>query len=171
LGLHQTEATLKLFPFDFSAELMVTVGAKLETSLTVHNTGKNSFTFSEALHTYFNISDIADISIDGLGGTEYEEGTRIDARKRQSESKLVIRKGENRRSIDTLKECVITDTVFDRKIHAAKQGSSVTVVWNPGAEAEKTMKDIREGGYRIFVCVEAVNACEDVVTLSPFFSK
>ncbi|MFZ1978535.1 MAG: D-hexose-6-phosphate mutarotase [Bacteroidota bacterium] len=167
LGLQSTETTWKLFPFDFSAELVITVGEKLEVTLIVSNTGNAPFTLSGALHTYFDVSDIDNITNDGLAGTEYYDGTQTDARKRQNESKLVIKQEENRRYMNTSNECIISDAAYERKIHAAKRGSSVTVVWNPGAETSKKLGDIHEGGYKTFVCIEAVNAYNDIVTLAP----
>ncbi len=69
LGLQSTETTWRLFPFDFSAEMAITIGEKLEVTMTAINTGSEPFTLSGALHSYFNISDIGNIAIDGLGGT------------------------------------------------------------------------------------------------------
>ena len=69
--------------------------------------------------------------------------------------------------MNTSNECIISDAAYERKIHAAKRGSSVTVVWNPGAETSKKLGDIHEGGYKTFVCIEAVNAYNDIVTLAP----
>ena len=39
----------------------------------VVNTGEKAFSFTCALHTYFAVSDIADVSVQGLKGCSYED--------------------------------------------------------------------------------------------------
>jgi D-hexose-6-phosphate mutarotase len=167
LGLRENEATKAILPMNFSAELVVTVGKKLELTLTATNTGTEPFTISDALHTYFNISDVANATIEGLNETVYYDGAQKDVPQKQMESLLPIQHEENRRYINTATDCVIHDKGFERNIRAAKRGSNVTVVWNPGPETSTAFGDIQEGGYKTFVCVEAVNAYNDVVTLAP----
>ncbi|HVN47764.1 MAG TPA: D-hexose-6-phosphate mutarotase [Bacteroidota bacterium] len=167
LGLHENETTKAILPITFSVELSVTVGKTLEVALTATNTGSEPFTISDALHTYFNISDLSNITIDGLGNASYYDGPTSSATQQQAEALLAITKEENRRYIDTTNDCLIRDKGFGRTIRAVKRGSNVTVVWNPWAESSKAIGDMHEGGYKTFICVEAVNAYNDVITLAP----
>jgi D-hexose-6-phosphate mutarotase len=167
LALREHEATKAILPLKFFAELVVTVGTKLELALTAKNTDSKPFTISDALHTYFNISDVANVTIEGLNETAYYDGTQKDASKKQTEHLLPIQQEENRRYINTEAACVIHDKGLGRNIRAAKRGSNTTVIWNPWSETSKTIGDMQEGGYKTFVCVEAVNAYNDVVTLAP----
>jgi glucose-6-phosphate 1-epimerase len=41
------------------------------------------------------------------------------------------------------------------------------VLWNPFEAKAKTMADIGAGEWKNFVCVEAVNALENTVTVAP----
>jgi len=165
LQLHHSPVTKAYWPSEFSARLTVTVGVKLEASLSVTNTGEETFTYSDALHTYFNVSNINDINIDGLRSASYYEGTASELR-RQEEPLLQIVKEENRRYVGSVSDCVIYDKGYLRKIRVSKTGSKVTVVWNPGETNAKNIADIGGDGYKNFVCVEAVNAYDDVVTLA-----
>jgi glucose-6-phosphate 1-epimerase len=166
LLLHHSPATKALWPFEFSAKLTVTVSAKLEVKLSITNTGDKTFTYSDALHTYLNISDISSISIDGLGSAVYYDGFGTEPKK-QDELLLVIAKEENRRYVGHTANCIIYDKGFTRKLRVSKTGSKVTVVWNPGAETSKKIADMQDDGYKTFICVEAVNAYDNVITLTP----
>jgi len=166
LQLHHTPATISMWPFEFSAAMTIIVGKKLEVSLAVINTGDKAFTYSDALHTYFNISDLSKISIDGLRMSNYYDGFGTEE-KQQEETLLVIAKEENRRYVNHTANCFIYDTGYNRKIRVAKTGSKVTVVWNPGAETAKKIADMGDDEYKTFICVEAANTYDDLITLEP----
>jgi glucose-6-phosphate 1-epimerase len=69
--------------------------------------------------------------------------------------------------LNTRTVVAINDPEMKRKIRVEKIGSSSTVVWNPFEAKAKTMADIGPGEWRKFVCVEAVNALENTVTVAP----
>ena len=128
LGLHENEITEALLPVKFSAKLKITVGTTLEVALTATNTDSKPFTISDALHTYLNISDLGNISIDGLKNASYYDGPASKTTQQQPETLLSIIKEENRRYLNTANDCLIHDKGFGRTIRAAKLGSKVTVV-------------------------------------------
>jgi glucose-6-phosphate 1-epimerase len=166
LQLHHSPFTKTLWPFDFSATVTITVGETLELKLKVMNTDEKDFTYSDALHTYLNVSNINNINIEGLKDTYYYDGFG-DTPLQQQEALLVIGKEENRRYVDHVSNCIVDDKGFTRKIRVSKTGSKVTVVWNPWIETTKTMGDMSADGYETFVCVEAANSYDDVITLKP----
>jgi len=166
LELSSNEETKKMWPFDFIAMITINVGERLSISLSVKNTGSQSFTYTDALHTYFNVSDLSNITIAGLQNTGYYEAGSNEL-KTQAESLLTITKEENRRYVDHTNDCLIADSNFARTILVGKSGSKITVVWNPGEATTKNIGDIPDDGYKTFICVEAVNALNDVVTVEP----
>jgi glucose-6-phosphate 1-epimerase len=166
LQLHQSSATKALWPFDFSATVVVIVGTKLELKLKIINTDDRDFTYSDALHTYLQVSDISNISIEGLYQTPYYDGFG-DIPTKQQEALLNIPKEENRRYVEHIADCIVQDKDYNRKIRVSKTGSKVTVVWNPWIETTKTMGDMTPDGYKTFICVEAANSYDDVITLGP----
>jgi glucose-6-phosphate 1-epimerase len=166
LNLESTSATEAIWPFKFQAEMIIAVGQALEVSLQYTNTGNETFVCSDALHSYFNISNISKIDINRLEGTSYYAGFDKDKLFKQTEALLLIQNEENRRYIDHISDCIIDDFGYDRKIRVAKKGSKVTVVWNPW-ESAKNFSDMVDDGYKTMICVEAVNAYNDMVSLAP----
>ena len=164
--LHSSEATKIYWPHDFIAGMTVVVGKTLNSTLKVTNTSSVQFEYSCALHSYYNISDIEEISIDGLGGTRYhkhnEPGDFL-----QDSAKLEIHQVEDRHYYDTEAPCIIEDPIFQRRIRVAKLGSRVTTVWNPWVDGCSKISDMPGDAYNSFVCIEAVNSFDDTVILKP----
>ncbi|HLN71703.1 MAG: D-hexose-6-phosphate mutarotase [Methylococcaceae bacterium] len=165
LQLCSSEATKAYWPYDFCAQLIVEVGQSLNVTLKVTNTSSDTFDYTCALHSYFSLSAIENLKIEGLQNTTYynqltgENGL-------QEEEILQIHEPLTRHYLDTEKPVIIEDTIYKKKIKVAKAGSRVTTVWNPGAEASAAMADLPDDGYETFVCVETVNAFNNVISLS-----
>ena len=69
--------------------------------------------------------------------------------------------------INTSSTCVINDDKLKRRIHITKSGSQSTVVWTPWEEKANKMGDMGQpDGWREMVCVESVNAIENVVNVA-----
>ncbi|MDX9880934.1 MAG: D-hexose-6-phosphate mutarotase [Prolixibacteraceae bacterium] len=164
LQLCSSDETKAYWPYDFCAEMNITVGRTLTTTLKVTNTSGGPFDYSGALHSYFNLSLIDNISIAGLQNTAYHN--QLDGSDGfQETEKLQILQPETRHYFNTETASVIEDPVFRRKIRVEKSGSRVTTVWNPGEETCSKMADLPDDGYLTFVCVETVNAFEDTIHL------
>lgn len=166
LGLSDTEETRHLWPFSFNATLTITVGKSLTVELTTRNTGEQSFTVTGALHTYFKVSDSEKISIEGLRNTRYmDDVTRTEGIQKDG---LLTLKGEvDRCYLATASACMIDDPGYQRTIKVEKAESQTTVVWNPGANLAKQMKDLGDTEYSSMVCVESANAMDDLIYLNP----
>lgn len=168
LALEQSEASLQLWPFSFKAAARFIIGKTLQVQLTVTNTSAQPFDYSDALHTYFNISNIDTLALEGLQDATYYDafGTQL---KTQHSALLYFNEETNRRYVNTSSTCIIHDKGFDRKISVGKSGSKVTVVWNPGEATTATMSDMAPDGFKTFVCAEPANAYEgvDIISLQP----
>lgn len=164
--LCSSEETKKYWPADFCAELSFTVGTKLGVSFKVTNTSNETIDYTCALHTYFSLSGIDNIAIEGLGNTRYQNqldgGDYI-----QDEEVLTISEPTTRHYYDTEEACVINDPIFNRRIRIEKEGSKNTTVWNPGAETCKEMSDMPDEAYEAFVCLETVNKINNQIVLAP----
>jgi glucose-6-phosphate 1-epimerase len=166
LGLRDDATTRTVWDHAFDLELQVSVGSTLQLTLTTHNTGTESFSLTEALHTYFSVSDIRQTTVHGLDGTDYLNKVQGFARAQQRGP--VNFTGETDRVyLHTTANCVIDDADQKRRITVAKAGSHATVVWNPWLDKEKAMPDMAPGGYQRMVCVETVNAGPQPVTVAP----
>ena len=166
LQLKSSEENKKYWPYEFVAEMRFVIGAMLEVELKVTNTSDKDIDYTCALHSYFNISALANISIEGLQNTAYEN--QLDGKEyRQEEECLTISEPITRHYFDTETTCVISDPVFNNRISVEKSGSKNTTVWNPGAETSKEIGDMPDESFESFVCVETVNKRNDIVILAP----
>jgi len=165
-GLIETDATRAQWPHPSSVQIEMTIGKTLRISLVTHNKDNQPFTLGEALHTYFQISDVAQMTLIGLDGCDYLDKVSEPARKTQKNG-IVIDSEVDRIYINTSSDCVIQDRGLKRAIRITKENSRSTVVWNPWTEKADKMGDFGKDGHRGMVCVESANAAENVVKVSP----
>lgn len=166
LGLDDSAETRALWPHAFRLALTVQVGASLHVALDTHNTGDEPFTFTGALHSYFDVADATAITIDGLDRCSYVD--QVDARRvKLQQGPVTISAETDRVYQDTTATCTIDDPTRGRRIKIAKEGSRSTVVWNPWRDKAQRMADFGDDEYLRMVCVEVANALDHAVTLAP----
>ena len=166
LRLADDDTSLALWPHVFELRLVVTVGADLRADLIARNPGAASYTYSGALHSYFDVSDVTAISIHGLEGCTYID--KVDGEQHKVQRGAVTIEAETDRIyLNTAETCAIEDPRLDRRITVAKAGSRTTVVWNPWAEKARRLADFGDEEYHGMVCVETANADGDSLTVAP----
>jgi D-hexose-6-phosphate mutarotase len=160
----QDDATKAQWPHASEALNIFTVGAALEIELITRNTGSSAFTVGDAFHTYFEVSDIRDCRIHGLGGLPYLD--KVDGgKKKQQAGAVTIGAEVDRIYLDSVADVLIDDPGYNRRIRVAKRGSKSSVVWNPWVEKANKMGDFGPNGFLNMVCVESTNADADVVQI------
>lgn len=158
----QDDATRAQWPHACEVLNIVTVGKSLEVELVTRNTGQAPFTLGDAFHTYFEVSDIRDCRIHGLGGCAYLD--KVDGgKKKQQTGPVMIGEEVDRTYLDSVADVMIDDPGYKRRIRVAKRGSHSSVVWNPWIEKATKMGDFGPDGYLNMVCVESTNTADDVV--------
>ena len=163
--LHRVASDWSHWPFETPLHICYTVGETVEVELVTHNAETRPVSISEALHTYFGVSDISQVCVAGLEGCDYVD--KVDQGERKTQAGPVTFSSETDRVyLDTVSDCVIEDPGYRRRIRIAKTGSQSTIIWNPWAEKAASMGDYAEGGYRHMVCVESGNALDNCVTLA-----
>jgi glucose-6-phosphate 1-epimerase len=167
MTLSSNDQTRAAWPHDFLLRFSTTFAAVLTMELEVTNTSGQSFTFDEALHTYFSVADVRSITIDGLGGAEYLDKEQGNGRFRQQEGQLKITGVTDRVYVNTPATCTIDDAGNRRRIIIAKEHSASTVVWNPWTEKIKTMADLDPADWTKYLCIETCNVKENALTLAP----
>ncbi len=161
-----TDATRAQWPQVTPVECHITVGRALDIELVTRNQEAGPITIGDALHTYFEVSDIRQVMIDGLDGCPYLD--KMDGGQRKQQTGAVTIGAEvDRIYLDSTADCLINDPGWQRRIRIAKRGSRSTVVWNPWIEKAAKMGDFGDNGYLNMVCVESANAADDVVTIAP----
>jgi D-hexose-6-phosphate mutarotase len=165
LTLPITTAMQAMWPHQAQLDMLVNVGETLKIALITRNMGDADFTITEALHTYFAVSSIAQIEVNGLHGAHFHDKA---AGWTEGDQTGVISFGQevDRVYVNTPARCTIVDTGFKRNIHISKLGSQSTVVWNPWAARAAQMGDLGTSGWKRFVCVESANALSNAVTVA-----
>ncbi|MGB4924649.1 MAG: D-hexose-6-phosphate mutarotase, partial [Candidatus Nitrotoga sp.] len=164
--LPQSSIPAAQWPHACRVRNIVTIGKEMSVELVTENTGQAMFEIGEALHTYFAISDVDNICITGLEGCAYLDKVGDWQRRTQADA-ITIAAEVDRLYVDTNSDCLIDDSGHKRCIRIAKRGSLSTVVWNPWVEKAAKMGDFgSDTGYRGMVCVESVNAAENVIKVA-----
>ena len=161
-----TPETRQLWDHAFGLRFTVTVARELTMGLEVINRNTDKpFTFAEALHTYFAVADVRNVTLAGLGGVDYLDKNLNHQRVRQEEPILRMTGPTDRVYQNTPAAVMIDDQANNRKITIAKEHSQTTVVWNPWSDLIVNMPDLDPQEWPRFVCVETANARDGQVTL------
>ncbi|MEA2112188.1 MAG: D-hexose-6-phosphate mutarotase [Campylobacterota bacterium] len=163
LLLVSSEESLTLWPYQFELTYTLTIGRELSLELTTKNLDTEAFSITQALHTYFNISHISNIHVNGLQNKPY-----FDALTGEN----IIQKGAVtfNSEIDRVYQNVNKPiNLMDKrkKITISTNGSNSAVVWNPWIEKCARMSAMENDSYKTMVCIESANAFDDARTIEP----
>ncbi|GAM24907.1 hypothetical protein SAMD00019534_080820 [Acytostelium subglobosum LB1] len=149
----------KIWPCSFHAVYCITLHKdRLELSFATKNTDHKAFDFQLALHTYFAISNIQNVRVDGLHGYSYIDkmkNAEIDVEKRQS---VTIQEETDRvyLNTNTSQPLLLIDDHNKSRITLQSQANlNDAVVWNPWIEKAKRMEDFGDLEYPKMICIEA----------------
>jgi len=156
-------ASRELWPHDFHLRLRVTFGTSLQIDLTVTNRGSETFSFEEALHTYFAVDDIHSTSLSGLDGARYLD-TVGGVREMQQQGDIRF-ETETDRIYFARGDATINDSSRPRRITVSKKNSGNTVVWNPWVARAKALADFGDDEWTQMLCVETCNLRGEAIVL------
>lgn len=164
--LSDSEETREIWPHRFELAIEILIGNTLTVELITRNIGKQTFSITQGLHSYFKVGDIDQVKVLGLEGTKYID--KVDNHKEKNqEDRLTIAEEVDRIYTNVQPELTIEDGSLSRRIQIKSDGSRTAVVWNPWVEISKKMADLEEEDYKHFICVETVNTATEVVEVSP----
>ena len=150
LRLADNAQTRAWWPQAFELQLHIDLSpGALHITLGVHNTDKQALAFSGALHTYLAVPDVAQATLQGLGGQpEWDALTNTHAP-----------------APDTLRFAAEFDRVYEaahlpltlnQSLQISQSPSwAHTVVWNPAEALCSRLTDMPDDGWRHMLCVEA----------------
>ncbi|EPM50701.1 MULTISPECIES: D-hexose-6-phosphate mutarotase [Pseudomonas syringae group] len=164
--LPEAEGHLPGWPHNVALKLSIRLDHALNVSLVSYNCGAEPVTFSQALHTYFAVSDVRQVSVEGLDGLRYIE-TLANWEEREQTGDLTFTGETDRIYQDTPGVLSIVDPEWQRRIHIRSTGSKSAILWNPWIEKTGKFTDMAADGWQRMVCVETANVLDDVVTLAP----
>jgi glucose-6-phosphate 1-epimerase len=163
LSLTHSDESLNLWNYKFDLEFKVRVSESLVMELKTTNRDTKEFTLTQALHSYFRVSDISNAVVLGLKNKPRLDALRDEIFTQKEDVKFseefdsVFQKVKN--------EIILKDK--ERKVSIKNEGSSSVVVWNPWIEKGSRMSSMRADAYREFLCIESANAYEDFRVLKP----
>lgn len=153
LGLQPNEATISVWPHQFSARLIVEIGDSLKVTLECENTDTQPWVFSGALHTYLNVGDVRDISMSGMGSDYIDslQGGKLV----QGGDTLTLTETIDR--IYTKPDALIklNDSKLNRTLSIENHGHNSAVLWNPWQQGAQSMSDMTDDGYLSMMCIES----------------
>ncbi|EGH23271.1 aldose 1-epimerase [Pseudomonas amygdali pv. mori str. 301020] len=167
--LPEAEGHLPGWPHNVALKLSIRLDHALNVSLVSYNCGTEStesVVISQALHTYFAVSDVRQVSVAGLDGLRYIE-TLANWEEREQAGDLTFTGETDRIYKDTPGVLSIVDPQWQRRIHIRSTGSKSAILWNPWIEKTGKFTDMAADGWQRMVCVETANVLDDVVTLAP----
>lgn len=163
----QAEGQLPNWPHKVGLKLHIRLDDALNVSLVSFNAGTEPVTLSQALHSYYAVSDVHQVSVEGLDGVKYLNTLVSWDEEHVQSGDLTFSAETDRIYQDTPELLSIVDPAWNRKIHIQTLGSNSAVLWNPWIEKTKTFSDMQPDGWQGMVCVETANVMSDVVTIAP----
>ena len=157
-------------PVGLSVRLDIRLGQDLQQSLVTDHGGDQPFALTQALHTYYAVSDARQVRIDGLEGLRFQDRLNqlaFDTQRAPFTLNAACDRTYEQTSGAALNRYRLIDPAWQRCIEVETEGSQSVVVWNPGAEGAQKMVDLPDDGWLHYFCIEACNAGPDVVTLMP----
>jgi glucose-6-phosphate 1-epimerase len=160
------ERTRRWWLGEFRLVHRATFGSELRLELECRNTGTAPFRFEEALHAYNRVADVRDLRLQGLKGVSFLDNIDSNKEKTQNGDLTVAAQTDNA-YLNTGNETDLLDPRMSRRIRLRKVNSLTTVVWNPWREGAEGMRDLGEGEWTQFLCVEASNILSSAIHLAP----
>eukprot|EP00250_Pteridium_aquilinum_P017523 c23671_g1_i1 orf=519-1490(-) len=158
----------KIWSNSFEFRLRVTLGPDGELGLTarIRNIDAKPFSFTMAFHTYFSVSDISEVRIEGLETLDYLDNLQNRERFTEQGDALTFENEVDRIYLNTPTTIAIIDHEWKRTFVLKKDGLPDAVVWNPWERKAKAMVDFGDDEYKHMICVEPA-AIEKPITLKP----
>ncbi|HSC82400.1 MAG TPA: D-hexose-6-phosphate mutarotase [Pseudomonas sp.] len=146
---------------DWRAELHVSLGEQLALRLVTRHADSEACQLSQALHAYWNVSDVSQISLLGLDGARGEDLLLRTAFEQQGELRIVDACHRVLRQAGVLQ---VHDLAWQRRLHIDSGSGPNCVVWHPGSRPLNAVSWREALG---FVSVQVACCGADSVTLAP----
>ena len=153
------------WPHQVDLRLNIRLDEQLHINLTSHNRGTDSVSISQALHSYFAVSDVRHVHVEGVDGLDYIE-TLDDWNIVKQQGDLHFTGETDRIYLDTPAKLSIVDPTWERRIELTASGSRSAVIWNPWIDRAAAFSDMANDGWQRMLCIETANVMDDIVHLA-----
>ncbi|WP_022966950.1 D-hexose-6-phosphate mutarotase [Denitrificimonas caeni] len=157
---------LSAWPHAAILQLHIELGERLTIRLDNHNLCSEPLAISQALHTYFAVSDIRKVTVQGLAGCPYHE-TLEQWQPREQIGDLSFSGETDRVYLDVPTHLQIVDQGWQRRIHLRTQGSESAIVWNPWIAKAQMLSGFSNDAWQQMLCIENANVLADHLLLAP----
>lgn len=154
------------WPGDARLTLEMSIGNKLNLQLTTTNQSQRPVHFTQALHSYFAVSHIDQVSVQNLENAEFTDTLNHWLRISEPQA-LSIQQETDRIYHNTPQSIQIHDSGWQRRINVQSQHGKSAVVWNPWIEKSKRLSQFADDAYTRMLCIESANVLDDSIHLSP----
>lgn len=148
LELETSDETRRLWPHDFTLYARLRLGKTCDIELEAHG----EFDCTAALHSYFNVGDIGQVKVSGLGKRFLDKVAGGEGVLNDGVETFADR--TDRVYLEPEACSLIHDPKLGRIIEVIHHHHSNVVGWNPGPALSASMGDMPDDGYKTFVCVE-----------------
>lgn len=161
------EVFLVLDEFPFRLEVRLQFGEVLEVNWAAKNDSGDVLESEVALHSYFSVGGIADVSVAG-GLEELPYYDQLTGQTHEASGQPIRFDQETDRIYDGSAPLIeLRDTSWNRTIRIAAENSMSTVVWNPWIAKSQRMTDFGDEEYLRMCCIETANVRSQCVVLEP----
>ncbi len=164
--LPQALGNLPGWPHTVALNLSIVMGEQLSLTLSSENLGSDPVTISQALHSYFAVSDVRQVRVEGVAGLNYIE-TLANWEQRNQQGDLGFAGETDRIYLQAPEQLSIVDPAWNRRILLRSSGSRSAVIWNPWTDRAAELIDMANDGWQRMLCIETANAWDDLVQLAP----
>ncbi|MCK0154777.1 D-hexose-6-phosphate mutarotase [Alcanivorax sp. S6407] len=155
---------------DSCPAVQATLKIRLDNTLTLtlknENRGDHAVTISQALHSYFAVSDSRHVTLQGLDQKPYVDAMDDWHSHRQS-GPLTFRDETDRLYLQLGNTLHIDDPGWQRRISLTTSGSHSAVIWNPWIEKSQRLSQFANDAWQRMLCIETARVLDDVLTLAP----
>ena len=167
LRTSDTAASRVLWNHAFRVELTIALAETLRITMAVTNTGEETFSFEQALHTYFAAGDIHEASVHGLENVRFVEHAREPEADWDHGAPIRFRAETDRVFQEVPDELSLHAKTLGRTVRLETSNSRSTIVWNPWPNKTARLSQMKADDWRSFCCIESANVGDNAITLLP----
>lgn len=153
------------WPHPAKLVLQVSLSDRLSVRLDNYNLGTQPLAISQALHSYFAVSDIASVSVQGFEQCPYHDCLQQWQAHHQSGA-IHFKAETDRVYLNVPKHLSIVDSNWQRRIHLHTQGSHSAIVWNPWIDKARGLSGFADTAWQQMLCIETANVLDDHLLLN-----
>lgn len=160
LEVKSNESTLNIWPYDFSLMARFTFSHTLNLELVTTNTGKENFSFSQALHTYLPTSDISRTYIHNTHKANYIDA--LDGWKEKIQQGRIKFDQETDRlyffkNKSGSEQFELRVETPEHQLTLTTKNSRSAVIWNPWVKKSQRLNQFSAEDYKSMFCIESAN--------------